>query len=211
MRFCIPNYHICWNDYKDEHKGGTAVAVKKDIPHSYVDLPPLLSAQATGVCIPIGHAEMLLASVYKSPLRVWRDAHITELFNLRTKSILAEDLNAKHPAWKSQVSNPSGFKLMDLFVNCNFEISAPQYITHFVPNGRDDVLDIVVHKDDWLSEVRVLDILDSDHRFIKICVWDHIKAREILAPVEKFRRGAVSKPRLYFSIPRVEIQFMYRS
>jgi hypothetical protein len=40
-------------------------------------LPPLLSLEATGVSIPIGHTEMLLASVYKSPLRAWRDVDNT--------------------------------------------------------------------------------------------------------------------------------------
>jgi hypothetical protein len=108
MRFYIPNYHIYRNDHQDGHKGGTAVAVKKGIPHTYADLPPLLSVKATGVCIPIGHTEMLLVSVYKSPLRAWRDADITELVNFRTKSILAGDLNAKHPVWNSKASNPSG-------------------------------------------------------------------------------------------------------
>jgi hypothetical protein len=85
---------------------------------------------------------MLLVSVYKSSLRAWRDVDITELLNLRSKSILAGDLNAKHPAWNSKVSYPSCLKLLDLFVNCNFEISAPQHPTHFVPNGRGDVLNM---------------------------------------------------------------------
>jgi hypothetical protein len=48
---------------------------------------------------------MLLASVYKSPLRGWRDADITELLNLRTKSILAGDLSAKHLVWNIKVSS----------------------------------------------------------------------------------------------------------
>jgi hypothetical protein len=161
--------------------------VKKGIPYTYVDLPPLLSLEATGVSIPMGHTEILLASVYISPLRAWRDADITQLLNLRTKSILAGDLNAKHPVWNSKVSNPSRLKLLDLFVNCNFEISAPQYPTHFVPNGRGDVLDIVVYKDVRLSEVRVLDIMDSDHLPIMFYILDHITVREILDPVEKFR------------------------
>jgi endonuclease/exonuclease/phosphatase (EEP) superfamily protein YafD len=103
---------------------------------------------------------MLLASLYKSPFKAWRDADITRLLNLRKKSILAGDLNAKHSVWNSKVSNPSGLKRLDLFVNCNFKISAPQRPTHFLPNGRGDVLDIVVHKDVRLSEVRVLDIMD---------------------------------------------------
>jgi hypothetical protein len=184
-RFCVPNYHIYRNDGLDGNKGGTAVAVKKRIPHTYVDLTPLLSLEATGVSIPIGHTEMLLASVYKSPLRAWRDADIKEILNLRKKSILAGDLNEKHPVWNSKVSNPSGLKLLDLFVNCNFGISAPQHPTHFVPNGR-DVLDIVVHKDVRLSEVRVMDITDSDHLPIMLCILNHSKGREILDPVENF-------------------------
>jgi hypothetical protein len=94
----------------------------------------LLSLEATGFSISIGHTEMLLASVYKSPLRAWRDADI-ELLNRRTTSILPGDLNTKHPVWNSKASNPSGLKLLDLFINCSFETSAPQHPTHFVPNG----------------------------------------------------------------------------
>jgi endonuclease/exonuclease/phosphatase (EEP) superfamily protein YafD len=135
---------------------------------------------------------MLHASVYKSPLRAWREADIRELINFRTKSILAGDLNAKHPVWNSKVSNPSGLKLLDLFVNSNFEISAPQHPIHFVSDGRGDVLDIVVHKDVRLSEVRVLDIVDSDHLPTMFRVLDHVKANTILDPVEKIHRlGAV--------------------
>jgi hypothetical protein len=93
-RFYIPDYRIYRNDHLDGNKGGTAVAVKKGIPHTHVDLSPLLSLEATGVTIPNEHTEMLLAFVYKSPLRAWRGTDITELLNLRTKSILAGDLKA---------------------------------------------------------------------------------------------------------------------
>jgi hypothetical protein len=40
---------------------------------------------------------------------------ISELFSFRYRLILAGDLNAKHPLWNSEVSNPSGEKLLDLF------------------------------------------------------------------------------------------------
>jgi endonuclease/exonuclease/phosphatase (EEP) superfamily protein YafD len=129
---------------------------------------------------------MLLASVYKSPLRGWQDADITELLNLRTKSILSGDLNAKHPVWNSKVSNPSGLKFLDFFVNSKFKFSAPQRPTHFVPNRRGDVLDLVFRKVVWLSEVRMLIIMDSDHLSIMFCIMDYIKDREMLDPVEKF-------------------------
>jgi hypothetical protein len=48
MRFCIPNYDICETDRQDGHRAEIAIAVKKGIPHTCVDLPLLLSVEATG-------------------------------------------------------------------------------------------------------------------------------------------------------------------
>jgi hypothetical protein len=104
----------------------TAVAVRKGIPHNHVDLPPLVSIEAKGVCIPIGNSEVLFAAVYKPPGRAWSDADITELLSFRRRSILAGDLNAKHPFWNSADSTPSGEKLLELFDVNEFQISAPQ-------------------------------------------------------------------------------------
>jgi exonuclease III len=106
-RFFIPNYHFYQTDRFPARKGGTAVAVRNSIPHNHADLPPLVSIEATGVCIPIGNNEVLLAAVHKSPGHTWNDADIIELLNFRSKSLLAGDLNAKHPFWNSVVSNPS--------------------------------------------------------------------------------------------------------
>jgi exonuclease III len=102
-RFFIPNYHLYRIDRFPGRKGGTAVAVRKGIPYNHVDLPPLVSTEATGVCIPIGNSEILLAAVYKPPGRAWSDADIIELLSFRRKAILAGDLNAKHPFWNSEV------------------------------------------------------------------------------------------------------------
>jgi hypothetical protein len=57
---------------------------------SQLEKASLVSVQATGVCIPV-------AAVYKSPSRAWNDADIIELLGFQTKTILAGDLNAKHP------------------------------------------------------------------------------------------------------------------
>jgi hypothetical protein len=96
-RFFIPNFHFYRTDRYPGRKCGTAFAVRKGIPHNHVDLPPLVSVEATGVCIPIGNSEVLLAAVYKSPGRAWNDTDITEFLSFRPKSILADDLNAKNP------------------------------------------------------------------------------------------------------------------
>jgi hypothetical protein len=94
-RFFIQNFHPYRTDRYPGRKGGTTVAVRKGIPHNHVDLRPLVSVEATGVCIPIGNSKVLLAAVYKSPGRAWSDADITELLSFKPKTILAGDLNAK--------------------------------------------------------------------------------------------------------------------
>jgi hypothetical protein len=80
-RFCVPDYDIYRTDPEDGHKDRTAVVVKKGVPHACVDLPPLLSADATGVCIPIGNTKMFLAVLYKSPQRLRSGTDIIELLD----------------------------------------------------------------------------------------------------------------------------------
>jgi hypothetical protein len=121
-RFFIPNYHFYRTDRFPGRKGGTTVAVRKDISHGYVDLLPFVSIEATGVCIPILNSEVLLAAVYKSPGCAWSDADISELLSFRHKTVLAGDLNAKNPFWNSAISKPSGEKLLELFDGNDFEI-----------------------------------------------------------------------------------------
>jgi hypothetical protein len=185
-RFFIPNYHFYRTDRFPGRKGGTAVAVRKGVPHNHVDLHPFISIEATGVCIPIGNSELMLATVYKSPGRAWSDADVIELLNFRPKSVLAGDLNAKHPFWNSAVSNPSGEKMLELFDSSEFEISAPHCPTHYSPVGNGEVLDIVVHQNVRLSEVIVSDVLDSDHLLILFHIFDHVTSRNLSEPIEKF-------------------------
>jgi hypothetical protein len=86
----------------------------------------------TVVCISIGNSEVLLAVVCKSSGHAWNDADIIKLLSFRHNSLLTRYLNAKnHPFWKSVISNHSGAKLLDLLNINEFDISAPQYRTHY--------------------------------------------------------------------------------
>jgi hypothetical protein len=114
-RFFITNYHVYRMDRYSGGKGGTAIAVRKGIPHDHVELPALVSVEAAGVCIPAGNDVVLLAAVYKSPGRPWNNTDILKLLGFKEKTILAGDLNAKYPFWNSSVSNPSGVELLELF------------------------------------------------------------------------------------------------
>jgi hypothetical protein len=95
-RFSIPNYNFYRINRHPGMKGGTAVAVRIGIPQNHVDLPPLISIEATGVCIPTGNSEIMHVAVYKSPVRASINADFTELLSLRNKCTLPGDLNAKH-------------------------------------------------------------------------------------------------------------------
>jgi hypothetical protein len=185
-RYFIPNYRVYRTDYFPGRKGGTAVAVSKGFPHKYVELPPLVSVEATRACIPIDNSGILRAAVYESPGCAWIDADIIELLSFRLKSILAGDLNAKHPFWNSAVSDPSGEKLLDLFGVNEFEISAPRCPSHYSPAGNGDIFNIVVHQNIRLSGVIVSDILDLDHLPIVFHILDHVKTKNLSEPIEKF-------------------------
>jgi hypothetical protein len=181
-KFFIPNYLFYWTDHLPGRIGRIGVAVKKGICHNHVDVPPLVSIEATAtrVCIPIGSNEMLLTAEYKSPDHTWNDADITELLSFRRKSLLAGDRTAKHPFWNGVVPNPSGPKLLNLLNLNEFELSALQCPTHHsaVGNG--------MQKNIQLSEVIVFDILGSDHIPIIFHLLDHIRTRNLLDPVDKF-------------------------
>jgi hypothetical protein len=63
-----------------EEKAELPLQLEKAFPITmYVDMPPLVSIEATGVCISIGNSEVLLAAIYKSPGHVLNAADIIEL------------------------------------------------------------------------------------------------------------------------------------
>jgi hypothetical protein len=106
--------------------------------------------------------------------------------NFGQKSLLAGELNDRHPFWNSIVSNPSCVNQLNLLHLNNFKISAPYSPTHYSPAGKGDTLDIILHKHVRLSEVIVSDILDSDHLTIVFHLLDHIRTRNRSGPVDKF-------------------------
>jgi hypothetical protein len=179
MRFYIPNYDFCPTDPQEGHKRGSAAAVRKGILHNCVELSPVLPLEVTRVCIPIGHIETVLSAVYKYPQSVCINPDITELLRFRNKSILADDLNADHPAWKSTISYSSDLKHMELFITYNFKISAPQCSTHYTTDGSLRV----VHHNFRLSEI--IFILDSDHLQILFSILDPVRTRKALDQFEK--------------------------
>jgi hypothetical protein len=185
-RFFIQNYHLYWTDRFPGRKGGTVVAVKKDIPHNHVVLPNLFSIEAKAVCMQTGNSEVLLSTVCKSPGHAWNGADIIALLIYTHKSLLAADPTAKYPFWNSVASSLSGAKILNLLHVNQFEISASQCLAHYSPAGSGDVLDVIVHKNVRLSEFIASDILDSGHLPVAFHLLDHVRTRNLSDPVETF-------------------------
>jgi hypothetical protein len=79
------------------------------------DLPPLLSAEATGSAHRLEKLKcslQLLINLRKN----CRFTNIRAFLGFRKKSILAGGLIATHPVSNSKVLNSSGLKFMELFV-----------------------------------------------------------------------------------------------
>jgi len=83
--FFIPNYLVYWTHRFQWLEGGTAVTVRKGIPHNHVDLPPLASVETTEICIPVGNSEFVLAAVYTNPGRTQSNANIIMHLSFRNK------------------------------------------------------------------------------------------------------------------------------
>jgi hypothetical protein len=82
---------------------------------------------------------------------------------------------------------PLRVNVFELFVSSNFKISAPQCSTRYTPDGRGDVLDIVVHENVQLAEIIVTDILDLNRLPTIFSILDPVRTGESSDPVEKPR------------------------
>jgi hypothetical protein len=188
-----PNYHLYWTDSFPGRKGGTAVPVREGTPHNHVDLPPLVSTEATEVCMLTGNSEALLAAVYNSPGNAWGDADIIEHLGFRHKSLLEGDLNAEHPFWNSIVSSPLGMKLLNLLHKNEIKISAPQCPSHYSPTINGDMFKTVMHKNVQLAKVTVSNILNSNHLTTVFHLLDPIRTRNHSDPVHNSWNGSSFK------------------
>jgi hypothetical protein len=76
-------------------------------------------------------------------------------------------------------------KLLNL-PHINELISAPHCPTHYCFVGMGNMLDIVVHKNIWLSEVIVSEILDSDHLPVVFHLLGYVRTQSLSDLVDKF-------------------------
>ncbi|GFU51190.1 RNA-directed DNA polymerase from mobile element jockey [Trichonephila clavipes] len=110
--FNIPNYIYYRNDRTNSARGwgGTAILIKRSIPHFHVPTPPLLTGvEATLVAlIPSDQEPFLVASIYAPPNPNYRNlgADLDGIFKTFKSAFLAGDFNALHTSWGCVNSHP---------------------------------------------------------------------------------------------------------
>jgi len=131
--------------------GGTAILVTNRLVH-YEVLIQTNSLENTTIHIQINNRETRLSAIYKRPINSLMPSDIDNLLDSDHPTILAGDMNAKHPFWNSRRTNAAGLTLLNHMEENNYFIVAPDTQTHN-PDQRHhqpDILDIAILKDNHL-------------------------------------------------------------
>lgn len=126
--------------------GGTAIYLRRTIPHREVTLPPLQQLEATAVSIWTDLGEVTFVATYLRPAAQLIRQDLQNILAPNGKTFIGGDWNAKHTTWNSRVITPRGQQLHRLEQELDLEIWGPLEPTH-TPNRSDqhpDVLDIVI-------------------------------------------------------------------
>ncbi|GJQ65865.1 hypothetical protein Trydic_g3967 [Trypoxylus dichotomus] len=124
----------------------------------------LRNIEATNITVNLATGPIQLVAAYKAPNKLMLESDLSEIFSTRRATILAGDLNAKHPTWNSRLTNASGKCLRRFADDFNLVVDASTEPTIYPHNGQPDVLDIVVMKNvNHFHQLTVLNELSSDH------------------------------------------------
>lgn len=158
-----PNYTTHWTDRLHKHGGGTAILVRKNINHDFLDTH-ITNMESTSVRVHSNRGPITLYAAY-SP----RNSDIDEIdldaaFCTQQATILAGDLNAKHHNWNSKTSNSKGRQVKIITGRKLITINASTDDTHIhASTGTSDVLDIAIRNLIATYHIETINDLSSDH------------------------------------------------
>ncbi|XP_035224816.1 uncharacterized protein LOC118197417 [Stegodyphus dumicola] len=177
-KFKIANYSVYRKDRLHNIGEGTAIIAKNSIKHIEYLLPDFNSTEACA-CLAYNnnHTPYLIVSVHKPPQKILNTAEIEYICNLGYPTIIAGDLNCKHPAWNSRFTNSNGIRLYNYMLNSAINIMATTDPTHISShyNHTPDVLDILLTCNiPQIPDLTNLKKLDSDHTPIMFTLYNFI-------------------------------------
>jgi retron-type reverse transcriptase len=161
----IRGYELYRSDRPHGPGGGTAIYVRRTLPHYQIALPVLQNLEATAVRIETVNGPLTIISCYHPPQILLRENDITEILDTGASVIAAGDFNCKHQVWGSRRANRNGRILLELADNTDMLIEAPPEPTYY--DARDfhaDILDIALVKNvPFQLRLHASQALDSDH------------------------------------------------
>lgn len=121
----IKNY----NFYKKDRNGvlgGNAIYIRNKFDHTETDIPELENMEANAVILNTASlGPILLVSAYNSPSRTIIQEDLNLILDSQLPTIIAGDLNAKHPSWHSRTTNRRG-RILYQYSEDNLTIAAPE-------------------------------------------------------------------------------------
>lgn len=174
----IPNYITYRSDRILQPHGGTAILIKKHIPHTYLQTR---QCQVENTIIEINTREgpLKIISAYCTPNKNLTAQDLETLLAPNEKTVLLGDLNAKNTNWGCNTTNRSGQTLLEFFQNQNIQLHIPDTPTHYQATGRPEILDIGISNNTNMDlRLEVMEDLSSDHNPIVIEIPVHEKPPE---------------------------------
>ncbi|XP_047103324.1 uncharacterized protein LOC124722166 [Schistocerca piceifrons] len=126
--------------------GGTAVYVRNGVRHHVIQLPPLATLGATGVVVHTSAGAITFVTAYRPPSRPLDPADVDALLSLSGQVFVAGDLNSRHVAWNSRITNATGRCLLRMAERHHRLVVGPYDPTIFPARGQPDIIDIAVVK-----------------------------------------------------------------
>lgn len=181
IKFKIANYTIYRTDRTTQPHGGTAVLIKKHIPHMYHQTRQC-QVENTTIQVNTQEGPLTLISAYCTPNNDISRDDLEKLFAIDEKTMLLGDLNAKNKHWGCNATNRSGKNLLDYFEQKdNIQLHIPNQPTHYHHHGRPEILDIGISQNIKADiEIKVLQDLSSDHNPIEIGIPVHKTLPEVV-------------------------------
>ncbi|XP_072934983.1 uncharacterized protein [Epargyreus clarus] len=189
----LPNYFVYRRDEiapSGHAFRGTAVAVRRDVVHDELPLPSFTQTRSIGVSVCMAGRDLRLFAAYRPPGPLFDPRDIANILDDGIATLVAGDLNAKHPAWGSRTVNPAERKLHHDSEAMGYEVLGPEAPTH-IPSAeshRPEVLDIVLHRN-LQCPVRLAEFV-APPRFRRVTNWEKDQAC-----MENFKfSGSLSTP-----------------
>lgn len=92
-----------------------------------------------------------------------------ELFELDDRTIIIGDLNCRNTVWGDKNSNRNGQKLLKIVDQLEVQLDIPDEPTYYTKKSN-SILDIAISKNIQVTNMEVLQEIDSDHRPVEITI-----------------------------------------